>query len=102
MIEAQIEHLRQLLRYRRAQGAVAVEPRAERQAAFVAEVDRGSEGSVWTAGGCLSWYTDATGRNSALWPNSVRAYQRRLRQLDPGDWVLEMPWPSRERELALA
>jgi cation diffusion facilitator CzcD-associated flavoprotein CzcO len=102
MIEAQISHLRQLLGYRRARGAVAIEPRAERQAAFVAEVDRGSEGSVWTTGGCLSWYTDATGRNSTLWPGSVRAYQRRLRRLDPGDWVLEMPRPSREPELALA
>ena len=27
-----------------------------------------NDGSVWTAGGCVSWYLDATGRNTANWP----------------------------------
>jgi len=28
-------------------------------------------GAVWTAGGCDSWYLDATGRNSTLWPGGL-------------------------------
>ena len=100
MIEAQIAHLKRVLAHRRSRGAAAIEPSAERQAAFVAEVDRGSKGSVWTAGGCLSWYTDVTGRNSALWPGSVRAYQRRLAGFDPSDWTLEPARLARERALA--
>ena len=69
------------------QGNAAIEPRLEVQARYVAEVDEGTRGSVWTAGGCLSWYTDATGRNSALWPGSVRAYQRRLARFDAADYL---------------
>jgi cation diffusion facilitator CzcD-associated flavoprotein CzcO len=87
MIEAQVAYLRKLLSYRRERGMTAIEPCPEAQARFVSEVDRGTEGSVWTAGGCLSWYTDQTGRNSALWPGSVRAYQRRLASLHPDDYV---------------
>ena len=100
MIEAQIAQLKRVLAHRRSHGAAAIEPSVERQAAFVAEVDRGSEGSVWTAGGCLSWYTDVTGRNSALWPGSVRAYQQRLAGFDPTDWTLEPARLTRERALA--
>jgi cation diffusion facilitator CzcD-associated flavoprotein CzcO len=93
MIEAQIAYLRRLLRHRESLGAVAVQPTPQAQAASVAEVDRGTEGSVWTAGGCMSWYLDRTGRNSALWPGSVRAYERRLRRFDPDDYT----WaPTRE------
>jgi hypothetical protein len=57
----------------------------------VAEVDARTEGSVWTAGGCLNWYVDETGRNSTLWPGSVRAYQRRLAEFDAADWSAELP-----------
>jgi hypothetical protein len=57
----------------------------------VAEVDRATEGSVWSVGGCISWYLDATGRNSALWPGSVRAYQRRLARFDPDDYSWQPP-----------
>src|SRR5665811_2346332 len=71
MIEAQVAYLRKLLAHRRVRGIATIEPRPEVQAQYVAELDEGTKGSVWTAGGCLSWYTDATGRNSALWPGSV-------------------------------
>ncbi|MGH2868866.1 MAG: flavin-containing monooxygenase [Solirubrobacteraceae bacterium] len=102
MIEAQIAHLREALSHRRARGVQTLEPNPERQQRFVAEVDRGSDGSVWTAGGCLSWYTDATGRNSTLWPGSVRAYQRRLRRFDPSDWTTNVRHPAPSPTVALA
>lgn len=94
MIEAQIAYLRRLLDHRAQVAAAAVEPTPQAQAAFVAEVDRGTEGSVWAAGGCRSWYLDRMGRNSALWPGSVRAYERRLRRLQPGEYTWAPPRPS--------
>jgi cation diffusion facilitator CzcD-associated flavoprotein CzcO len=102
MIEAQIAYLRRALRYRREHGASTLEATASAQRAYTAEVDRGTEGSVWTAGGCLSWYVDATGRNSTLWPGSVREYQRRLARFEIGDYATELPRPLPERAPALA
>lgn len=86
MIEAQLGYLRKLLRYRASHGLDTVEPTLAAQARFVADVDRRTQGSVWTAGGCVSWYLDATGRNSTLWPDTVRAYRRRLARFHAADW----------------
>jgi len=88
MAEAGIEHLRAAVRHLRASGAVAMEPTARAQAAFVTEVDRRMSGSVWTAGGCRSWYLDPTGRNSALWPGFTMPFRRRLARLRPEDYEL--------------
>jgi cation diffusion facilitator CzcD-associated flavoprotein CzcO len=96
MVEAQIAYLRQALSYRRRHGLAAIEPSPQAQARFVAEVEEGTQGSVWTAGGCVSWYLDETGRNSTLWPGSVRAYQRRLARFLPGDYRSALPRPLPE------
>ncbi len=91
MIEAQVDYLMRVLAWRRSGERHAIEPRAEAQSRFLAEVDRGTRGSVWTAGGCLSWYLDATGRNSTLWPGSVRAYQRLLSRFEPEEYQVRAP-----------
>lgn len=91
MIESQIAYVRQALAHRHRQGLATLEPTPAAQAEFLAHVDRDTEGSVWTAGGCLSWYVDATGRNSTLWPGSVRAYQRRVARFEPRDYTGELP-----------
>jgi cation diffusion facilitator CzcD-associated flavoprotein CzcO len=94
MVEAQIDHLRKLLRHGAQVGAGTIEPTPQAQSAWVAEVERGTAGSVWTAGGCRSWYIDDTGRNSTLWPWSVRAYERRLSRFDPDDYAWAPPRPA--------
>jgi cation diffusion facilitator CzcD-associated flavoprotein CzcO len=91
MIEAQVGYLMKALRYRHTTGVATLEPTEAAQRRFIQEIDRGTEGSVWTAGGCVSWYLDSTGRNSTLWPGSVRAYQRRLARFEPTDYRVELP-----------
>ena len=93
MIEAQIDYLGALLAHRERIGAATVEPTLLAQGRSVAEVDRGTQGSVWSVGGCRSWYLDETGRNSVLWPRSVRAYQRRLARFDPDEYAWRAPSP---------
>jgi len=91
MSEAQIAHMvgavRYMLRYR----VAAVEPRADAQAKWVAKVDERMRGTVWTAGGCRSWYLDTTGRNSVLWPDFIWRYRRRVACFDPGDYAATRP-----------
>lgn len=81
MIEAQVEHLLAAMHHMRERGVAALEPRPEAQAAWVAEVDRRMRGTVWTSGGCASWYLDRTGRNSTLWPDFTWRFRRRVARL---------------------
>ena len=76
MIEAQIDYLMHALEHLEQTGAAAVDVLPSAQAAWNAEIDRAMEGSVWTAGGCASWYLDANGRNSTLWPGFTLAFAR--------------------------
>jgi cation diffusion facilitator CzcD-associated flavoprotein CzcO len=98
MIEAQIEHLLGALAHMRRHGAHAIEPRPEAQAAYVAEVRRRMSGTVWVAGGCASWYLDATGRNSTLWPDFSWRFRRRVARLNPADYALSFPRAERLTE----
>ena len=88
MIEAQIEHALSALELVRRRGAASIEPRGEAQSAYVREVQRRMEGTVWVAGGCASWYLDSTGRNSTLWPDFSWRFRRRVARLDPDEYVL--------------
>jgi hypothetical protein len=88
MLEAQIEHVLSAVRYMQLHNVAAMEPRPEAQAAYVADIDRRMRGTVWNSGGCLSWYLDATGRNSALWPRPTWRFRRRVSRLVPGEYQL--------------
>jgi cation diffusion facilitator CzcD-associated flavoprotein CzcO len=88
-IERQIEYIVRALDFMRARGVSAIEPRPEAQDAFVADVDRAMAGTVWTAGGCKSWYLDASGRNSTLWPGFTWQYAWRLRGFEPREYLLD-------------
>jgi hypothetical protein len=87
MVEAQLAHLVGALRYVAEHGVDAVEPRAEAQAAWLADVERRMRGTVWVDGGCASWYLDRTGRNSALWPDFAWRFRRRVARFDPAEYV---------------
>ena len=86
MLEAQIDHVLGALHHMRASRLGAIEPRAEAQAAYVAEVDRRMRGTVWVRGGCRSWYIDHTGRNSTLWPDTTYAFRRRVARFRPDEY----------------
>ena len=88
MIEAQIAHLLGALDEMRRRGAVAIEPRPEAQAAWLAHVERKMRGTVWVAGHCASWYLDATGRNSTLWPDFTWRFRRRVARFRPEEYEL--------------
>jgi hypothetical protein len=96
MIESQVEHVLNALRFLRERDLAAVEPSAEAQAQWIADVDKRMRGSVWTAGGCQSWYLDETGRNSTLWPGFTFTFKRRVERFAPHEYVA-IRKKSRER-----
>jgi len=87
MVEAQLNLLSGALEHLRRTGSSTVEPTAAAQRAWVADVDRMMRGTVWTAGGCKSWYLDSTGRNSTLWPRTTWAFRRRLARFRAEEYV---------------
>jgi cation diffusion facilitator CzcD-associated flavoprotein CzcO len=90
MAESQIELATDAILHMRARALKALEPRTNVQAAFVREVDREMLGTVWSSGGCSSWYIDRTGRNSTLWPGFTFSFMRRAR-FRAGDYTFIAP-----------
>jgi cation diffusion facilitator CzcD-associated flavoprotein CzcO len=100
MIESQIGYVLGALRTMRRRGALTVEVREDAQAAYNAELDRMTEGTVWVTGGCKSYYIDRNGHNSALWPTYTWPFRRRLREFDGAAYALGTRAPGRERAVA--
>ena len=48
-------------------------------------------GTVWTTGGCASWYLDDRGRNTTLWPGATWRFRNRTRRFDPRAYTTEQP-----------
>ncbi len=87
MIESQLNYILDCLRLMDRQRIHAVEVRPEAQAAFNDEVQQRMQGTVWVSG-CASWYLDAHGRNSTLWPGWTWDFRRRTRRFDPARYTL--------------
>jgi cation diffusion facilitator CzcD-associated flavoprotein CzcO len=83
MIECQVNYLLGALRHMDRPGVAAIEPTEQAQRAFAAEMDRRMSGTVWTTGGCRSWYMDATGKVTTLWPGYTFSYWLRTRRFRP-------------------
>jgi cation diffusion facilitator CzcD-associated flavoprotein CzcO len=99
IIESQIAYVLDALRTMRRHGARTLEVREGAQAAYNAELDRMTEGTVWVSGGCTSYYIDRNGHNSALWPTYTWPFRQRTREFDATAYALGV----REREpLAMA
>lgn len=86
MMESQLKQVIKALRHMRRYGVEAIEPTPEAQQRDSARVDRKMAGTVWATGGCKSWYLDATGRNSTLWPGFATTFRLRLRRFSPNDY----------------
>ena len=82
MIESQINYILDCLRTMDRRNMRAVEVRPAIQEAFDMEMQRRMRGTVWTSG-CSSWYLDANGRNTTLWPGFTFEFRRRTRHFDP-------------------
>jgi cation diffusion facilitator CzcD-associated flavoprotein CzcO len=88
MIESQIAHVLNAIKYMRKHNIATIEPRPEVQQRFIYEVDNMMKGTVWTAGGCSSWYLDQTGRNSTLWPGFTWQFKHRVENFEPVEYLL--------------
>jgi cation diffusion facilitator CzcD-associated flavoprotein CzcO len=86
MLESQIGYVMDAVRTMRSRGAHALEVRPEVQNAWNDYLQERLAGTVWDTGGCSSWYLDANGRDSVMWPDFTFKFRRRVSEFDPSDY----------------
>ena len=82
IIESQIAYIVDALARMRADGLASVQPSAEAQRRWNHTLQRRLARTVWNTGGCSSWYLDAHGRNTTLWPGTTFAFRAKLARFD--------------------
>ncbi len=79
MIESQVQHVISCLRLLSEEQADVIEVRPEAQRRFNDRIQRRLGKTVWSEGGCKSWYLDEKGVNRTLWPGFTFEYWARTR-----------------------
>jgi cation diffusion facilitator CzcD-associated flavoprotein CzcO len=87
MIESQLRYVMDALRVMDEQDIATFEVRPEAMAAYNAQIQAMMPGTVWMSG-CASWYLDAEGRNTTLWPDFTFRFRRRTRRFDTRPYEL--------------
>ena len=86
MIEAQVDYILRCMEDMSARGAIAMDVRPEVQREFNQNLQKAFDNTVWTTGGCASWYQQADGQNFALWPKSTWRFWLETRQAKSSDY----------------
>jgi cation diffusion facilitator CzcD-associated flavoprotein CzcO len=82
MIESQIAYVLDALRTMDARALAAVEPKPRALERWNLDIQRRMRRTVWSTGGCSSWYLDSHGRNVTLWPRTTFTFRRLTRRFD--------------------
>ncbi|HWH33192.1 MAG TPA: NAD(P)/FAD-dependent oxidoreductase [Egibacteraceae bacterium] len=88
MMECQFAYLLDMLGVVEERGIATVEVRPDVVAAFNTRLHERMPQTVWSSGGCASWYLDEHGRNTTLWPDFTWKFRLRTRRFSPADYDL--------------
>ncbi|HET6356776.1 NAD(P)/FAD-dependent oxidoreductase [Streptomyces sp.] len=87
MIESQLNYMADYLRQLSVLGGrAALAARPSAVGAWNRRVQERMERTVWKSGGCNSWYLDANGRNTTLWPGTTGEFRRETRRVDLSEY----------------
>jgi len=91
MIESQIAYVLDAVRHLGRHGHTVCEVTGAAEAAWDDRVQSAMDGTVWTSGGCASWYLDQHGRNTTLWPGATWRFRHHTRRFDPAAYAWSTP-----------
>nr|WSY54253.1 NAD(P)/FAD-dependent oxidoreductase [Streptomyces sp. NBC_00886] len=87
MIESQLNYMADYVRQLDVLGGrVALDARPDAVGAWNRAVQERMKRTVWNTGGCTSWYLDAAGRNTTIWPGTTTAFRRATRRVDLAEY----------------
>jgi cation diffusion facilitator CzcD-associated flavoprotein CzcO len=89
MIESQIAYVMDAIKQMRARGWKAVEVKPEAQAEYNRQLHAKLGKAIWASGGCKSWYINANGKNTTLWPSFTFRFREQLRRFDSVEYRCE-------------
>lgn len=82
MIESQAAYVDSALQAMAGRHVDAVDVQPTALAQWNDRLDVDLEGTVWNVGGCSSWYLDASGRNSTMWPTFTWKFRQATKTFD--------------------
>lgn len=93
MIESQLNYMADYLRQLNVLGGrVALDARASAVGSWNRRVQDRMKRTVWNTGGCNSWYLDANGRNTTVWPGTTAEFRKATRSVDLSEYeVVRLP-----------
>ncbi|MEV5280005.1 NAD(P)/FAD-dependent oxidoreductase [Streptomyces sp. NPDC051994] len=95
MIESQLSYMADYLRQLNVLGGkVALAARPSAVGAWNRRVQERMKRTVWNTGGCTSWYLDASGRNTTIWPGTTSEFRRATREVDLGEYEVVRARPA--------
>jgi hypothetical protein len=102
MIEAQLNYVLGALDAMRERSAGRVEVRRAALEAYNDRLQAKMGGTVWNTGGCASWYIDANGKNTTIWPDFTFNFWKQTREFDAAAYELAPVKARSEPASALA
>ncbi|MGW6013999.1 flavin-containing monooxygenase [Streptomyces sp. NPDC055210] len=108
MIESQLNYMADYVRQLDVLGGrAALDARPGAVDAWNDRVQRRMERTVWSTGGCNSWYLDENGVNTTVWPGTTTEFRGATRHVDLAEYDLirppaPTPAPTPEPELVPA
>ncbi|MFE7273924.1 flavin-containing monooxygenase [Streptomyces sp. NPDC057623] len=89
MIESQLNYMADFVRQLNVLGGrVALDARPGAVRAWNLRVQERMKRTVWNTGGCTSWYLDANGRNTTIWPGTTTEFRRATRRVDLSEYAV--------------
>jgi cation diffusion facilitator CzcD-associated flavoprotein CzcO len=82
MIESQLNYILDAIDTMKTRGLRTLEVRHDAQDAYNEQLQHKLARSVWMTGGCASWYLDANGHNTTLWPDFTFRFRNQTKRFD--------------------
>ncbi|NBE51574.1 flavin-containing monooxygenase [Streptomyces boluensis] len=92
MIEAQLNYLADYMRQLDVLGGrAALDARPGAVVAWNNRVQERMKRTVWNTGGCTSWYLDANGVNTTIWPGTTTEFRAATKRVDLAEYQVVRP-----------
>jgi cation diffusion facilitator CzcD-associated flavoprotein CzcO len=83
MIESQVQYILGALQTMRDKNLQTLDVREGAQTQYNQRLHARLNKTVWSKGGCTSWYQTKSGKNTTLWPGFTFEYRLKTRKFDP-------------------